>query len=283
MWIIEIMEKIVSNIVSSIVEGIVDTVSGILDDVFKVAEKVIEGNFVTNIANYSYKLGIALLIFLAVAQIIKLYILNESGDPESDFIGFFIRLGKTAIIMSFSTIIVDLVVDLSNKIGSDILGLITKGGAVSGIFRNNLSSLLSKPFGQTISLLLFMIVIIIAMLIVSIQAGIRGVELAVMKMTAPLFMTNYITTDKGLFKKWVQNLLAISLTYVSQLLFLNIALIFIGKGIADIINCFIGICWLIVCIKSPKALKEIAYSSGVGSGFTNGARAIGSTVMRVVK
>lgn len=283
MWIIEIMEKIVNSIIEKIVSGIVDKVSVIIDDIFKVAGQVVQGNFVTNIADYSYKLGISILIFLAISQVIKLYILNEAGDPENDFIGFFIRLGKTAIIMSFSTIIVDLVIDLSNAIGSDILNIVQKKGAISGVFRNDLGSLAGKSFGEAISIIILIIAILIALLVVSFQAGIRGVELAVMKMTAPLFMANYITTDKGLFKKWLQNLGAISLTYVSQLLLLNIALKYIGYGTGDIINSFIGICWLVVCIKSPKALKEIAYSSGVGSGMARGARAVGSTVMHMMK
>ena len=66
MWIIEVMEKIVNGILEKIVSGIVDKVSSIIDDVFKVAEQVVQGDFVTRVADYSYKLGMAILIFLAI-------------------------------------------------------------------------------------------------------------------------------------------------------------------------------------------------------------------------
>ena len=51
--------------------------------------------------------------------------------------------------------------------------------------------------------------------------------------------------------------------------------------VGNLINSLIGIAWLIVCIQSPKFLKELAYSTGVGEGISRGASSVSQVAMSI--
>lgn len=275
MWISDVIQKAFLGFLTDFLSGVVDSFTSFLDNIFIVSSQVVKGDFVTRVSSYSLKLGIAILTFLALSQIIKLYILNESGEPEDDIFGFFIRLGKSAILMSFSTIICSMINNFAQFVANDVKSILGGTISTSALFKKDLSTILTLGFGEALTATIVLIVMLVAMFIIGIQAGIRGVNLAVLQMTAPIFATNYITTDKGLWKKWLQNMMSVSLTYVMQIALLNIALKYISYGIvSNLINALIGIAWLIVCIQSPKFLKELAYSTGVGSGVSRGASSV---------
>lgn len=268
-WVIDLILKSILKALTEFLSGVVDTLSEILDNIFKISQMIVQGDFVSTITNYCFKLGLALLTFFAIAQIIKLYILPDSGDPEDDMNGFFIRVGKSAILLCFSTVICSMIVQFTNFISDDVLSAISgnvQGSAISALFKNEITSLVDSTLGGAIGIILIILASIICLLIISIQAGIRGVNLAILQMTAPIFAVNYITTDKGLWNKWLQNMMSVSLTYTFQVVLTNIALKFFALGFQSTIYPLIGICWLIVTIQSPKVLKEFAYSTGVGQG-----------------
>lgn len=287
MWIIEIIQEAFLKFIVNIVMGMVDTFTNLLDNIFVVSNQVVNGGFVSSITNYSLKLAIAILILLSIMQIIKLYILNESGEPENDIHGFFIRVGTSVVLMSFAPTISRMIVEFSNFVADDVLGVLGGNISTSTLLKKDLSSLLTIGFGEAISLVLVIITVIVSLFIISIQAGIRGVNLAVLQMTAPLFACNYVTTDKGLWKKWLQNMMSVSLTYVMQIALVNIALKFLAAGItSNIINTLIGVAWLIVCIQTPNFLKELSYSTGVSSGVSkavSSAPHLMSTVSRFIR
>lgn len=282
--ILQIILNAILSLLTDLVAGIVDFFSKLLDNVFIVAEKMITGDFVGKVTNYCLKLGIALLVLISISQIIKSYILYEDGEGENDISGFLIRLGKTAILMTFSTAICNIIITVSQLVGKDMLSVLSGKIATTDILSKELSLLTGVPFGKGVITLFFLLVVIVCLIIISVQAGLRGVNLAVLQMTAPLFAVNYVTTDKGLWKKWVQNILSVAFTYVVQISLTNIAMKYIGMGITnDIINTLLGLCWLIVTIQSPRLLKEFAYSSGVGNGVSRSSSQVMMAVSRFIK
>lgn len=280
MWIKEVIKKASVDILIEFFNGVIDGLSELVNNIFILASKTVEGSVVSTVSNYSLKLAISILVFLAISQVIRLYVLNESGEPEEDFLGFFIRLGKTIILVSFSTIICKIIIDLSTYIANDLRNAVGGTISMSSVLEKDLVSIASMGFGEALLILLIILIILIFLIIVCIQSGIRGVNLAVLQMTAPLFAVNYITTDKGLWKKWLQNLISVAVTYGVQITLMNIALKYLAYGItSNLINGLIGICWLIVCMQSPKFLKELAYSTGVGSGLSRGVSSASQVVM----
>ena len=282
MWILEIIQKAFLGFITDWISGVIDSFTSFLDNVFIVSSQVVKGDFATRVTSYSLKLGMAILVFLAISQIIKLYILNESGEPEEDFLGFFIRLGKSAILMSFSTIICSMIINFSEFVANDVKSILGGTISTSAVMKKDLLEIATMGFGTALTSIIVLLVVIISLFIIGIQAGIRGVNLAVLQMTAPVFACNYVTTDKGLWKKWLQNMMSVSLTYVMQIALLNIALKYLAYGIVgNLINSLIGIAWLIVCIQSPKFLKELAYSTGVGEGISRGASSVSQVAMSI--
>lgn len=275
MWILNIIQEAFLGFITDWLSGLVDSFTSFLDNIFIVSSQVVKGEFVSRISSYSLKLGIAILIMLALSQILKLYILNESGEPEDDMLGFFIRLGKSAVLMSFSTMICTIIITFAEFVASDVKGILGGTISTSALFKKDLLQIATMGFGQGLTCVIVLVIVLVSLFIIGIQAGIRGVNLAVLQMTAPLFATNYITTDKGLWKKWLQNMMSVSITYVMQIALLNIALKYLAYGmVSNLINSLIGIAWLIVCIQSPKFLKELAYSTGVGEGVSRGTSSV---------
>ena len=278
MWILEIIQKAFLGFITDWISGVIDSFTSFLDNVFIVSSQVVKGDFVIRVTSYSLKLGVAILVFLAI----KLYILNESGEPEEDFLGFFIRLGKSAILMSFSTVICSMIINFSEFVANDVKSILGGTISTSAVMKKDLVQIATMGFGTALTSIIVLLVVIISLFIIGIQAGIRVVNLAVLQMTAPVFACNYVTTDKGLWKKWLQNMMSVSLTYVMQIALLNIALKYLAYGIVgNLINSLIGIAWLIVCIQSPKFLKELAYSTGVGEGISRGASPVSQVAMSI--
>lgn len=278
-WIVDIILSAILKVITEFISGIIDKFSKLLNDVFVIAEEVVQGDFVSKLTNYSFKLAISILIFLAISQIIKLYILPEGEDPESDMSGFFIRLGKSAILISFSTVICTMFINFSKFVAKDVISLLSGKIDVASQLQSGVKSVEGVAFGSALATLLILMSIIICLIIICVQAGLRGVNLAILQITAPLFMANYITTDKGLYNKWIQNMFSVSLTYVFQITLTNIGLKFFVNGFENMISVFIGISWLIVTIQSPKLLKEFAYSTGVGSGVSRAS----SSAMHLIR
>lgn len=282
MWIFEIVKDMFRDFLTDFLSGLIDTFTEFLDNIFIVSSQVVKGDFVTSVTSYSLKLAVAILMCLGISQIIKLYILNESGEAEDDTMGFFIRLGKSVILMSFSTVICSIINKFTEFLASDVRGIL--GGTISttAMLKKDVMDIATMGFGGAVVCILIIVIVIIALFIIGIQAGIRGVNLAILQMTAPVFACNYITTDKGLWKKWVQNMMSVSLTYVLQIALVNIALKYLAYGIvSNLINALIGFAWLIVCIKTPNFLKELAYSTGVGDGITRSASTVSQVAMTV--
>lgn len=281
-WVIDLGLKILSKMITEILSAFIDKFSEMLNDIFIVSERIVQGDFVSKITDYTFRLSIAILTFQAIAQLIKLYILPEDGDPEMDYGGFFVRLGKSAVLISFSTIICTMFIKFADYLASDILGLISGKVELVPVLKNSMGSLAGLSFGNMFVEVIIILAVIICLLIISVQAGLRGVNLAILQMTAPIFMSNYLTTDKNLFNKWVQNMFSVSLTYVMQIVLTTIGLKFVANGFENPISVFIGICWLVVTIQSPKLLKEFAYSTGVKGGV-GGATRIGTSVLQIAK
>jgi hypothetical protein len=267
-YIIDIILSLIIKVAVEFVNGLIDKFTQLLNNLFVLTSMIVQGDFVSKITSYNLKLGIAILIFLSISQIIKLYILPEGEEPENDIMGFLVRLGKSAILISFSTEICTMIIKFTTYVSNDLLKIVSGKVTMAAMLKKETTSVSGLSFGVAIVSILLILVVIVCLFIICMQAGLRGVNLAILQMLAPLSASNYITTDKGLWNKWLQNMLAVSLTYVFQITLTNIALKFFVNGFTNILSVLVGICWLVVTIQTPKFLKEISYSTGVGNGVS---------------
>lgn len=195
----------------------------------------------------------------------------DSGEPEENISGYFIRLGKTVILVTFSSEVCTIIVNLSDYIASDVLKIVEKS-KISNVLKGGINSLDGIAFKTAIAALGLIAIALIAIIIIIYQATKRAVKMVVLQIVAPIFAVNYLTSDKGLWNKWLQTMLSVALIYVFQVALVNIGLKFIVNGIDDALYMVVGLAWLGLTITSPKILKEFAYSSSIG----NTAKSIGS-------
>lgn len=267
-----------TNILKTFLLNVIEAFSSFINDMFSMSSSIIDGEYATKLTSYCFKLGLAMLVISGLMQIIKLYLLPDSGEVEDNPGGYFIRFTKATIIMCCSTQICAIVNNISSKLANDFLIIVSKSdtSSLSQSLIDEIGSIsIDSPALGTIAI--FMI-IVISFLVILFQIGIRAINLVILQIVAPLFSVNYLTTDKALFNKWLQNLCSVSLTYVMQIVCLNIGMRFIVDGIDVMLNLLVGACWLIVTIQSPKVLKEFAYSTGTNGG----AKGVASTVGRMI-
>ncbi|MFQ9249251.1 MAG: conjugal transfer protein TrbL family protein [Clostridium paraputrificum] len=280
MWLLSKLQEMLLNSIADFINGWISTFSKYIDNTFALASEVVKGDVITKLTSYTLKLALSVLIFITIAQVIRLYVLNEDGDPDDNIVAFFIRLGKSVILMTFSTYICTAIVTFSDFVANDVRKVLSGSVKVSDKFIADINVIITYGFGKALTFLFLLVLTIVALMIITVQAGIRGVNLAVLQVVAPLTATNYVTTDKGLWKKWVQKMVSVSFTYVFQMTFLNIGMSFIGNGIVGgFTNVLIGLCWLIACIKVPSFLDEFAYATGVGSGMSKSVNIMQTVAM----
>ena len=270
-WINKKILEVIIKVISDFLYGVIDKFSSLLNDVFSASKDIVNGTYVKSLTSFSLTFAISILVLLAIAQLIKLYILPDSGEPEENISGYFIRLGKTVILVTFSSEVCTIIVNLSDYIASDVLKIVGKS-KISNALKGGINSLDGIAFKTAIAALGLIAIALIAIIIIIYQATKRAVEMVVLQIVAPIFAVNYLTTDKGLWNKWLQTMLSVALTYVFQVALVNIGLKFIVNGIDDALYMVVGLAWLGLAITSPKILKEFAYSSSIG----NTAKSIGS-------
>jgi hypothetical protein len=129
------------------------------------------------------------------------------------------------------------------------------------------------------------------MLIFSVIAVIRAVELAMMFIVLPIFCVELCFTNRERLKGLITNIVVTGVYYSLQLLLFKVYLITLGFTMTGIvsnsdsplsISAFTSLGLLIAVLKSPKWLEKFAYNSGVGDSVKRGTSATIQTIGRVI-
>lgn len=264
----KLVDDSIANFFANFIDQMIKIFSQTLANVMSTSISVLEMPLVQNGMKYSQLLAITLLVAKAICEALNTYILYTDGDPDADPGGFVIRVGQaTATVMSLPWIVEQVFV-FGTKLTNDVAALsVGQAGVKDWTF---LLSLILSTGGAVIALT--SIAIVILLLIVAIQSGIRGGELALMSVTGSIMALNLTSNNRSIWSAWFKQLIIICCGQALQIFMIKGSLSIVSLASSVSGNTLITLIgWLWVTIKTPKFIQQIAYSTG----FTG---AVGGTV-----
>lgn len=260
----------VTGFFTNILSNMITTFAEVLSDVMGSSYEVLQLPLVQNTISYTQKLAIAILIVKVMSEAIQTYILYQNGDPDSDPGGLLIRTAQAVAVISTLPWIVSEIFMFGTKITNDIAQIGV--GATNGEDWIVLLTALSSGAGSMI-LTVVLIIIAVMVLIVAIQATIRGAELALATVIGPIIALNLSANNRSAWSAWFKEICIICLSQGMQIFMIKGAL---SLGTVNSTQAYLLIGWLWVTIKTPKFVKQFVYSTGFTGAVGGSAKQAGS-------
>ncbi|HHV30705.1 MAG TPA: hypothetical protein GXX73_14205 [Clostridium sp.] len=274
----ELLKGILEYFFTNFLTELITVFSEFLVDIMSLSLKVLELPFVRNGVAYAQALAFALLAAKVIYEGINQYILYQSGDPDADPSGLIIRTGKAIAVISTLPWIVLQIFTFGTKVGTDVAKLDFGKMAVSDF--KFISSFTASTGGLPMTLI--GIIIVIMVLVVAIQATIRGAELALMAVLGPIMALNLTANNQNVWSSWIKQVIIICTSQALQIFMIKGAFTLIATGVSTG-GLLVLFGWLWVTIKCPKYLQQFAYSTGFSGTVGGTAKQAGSmAVMRMI-
>lgn len=240
-------------------------------------------------------LGVAWTIVLTLKEL-NLNAFDMEGRPPSQIVR---GLVMSVIAIYVTPLFVELAITVNNGLCALILTFPTgsqlqdnqllntmsasliAGGNIPGAIGNFLT-------GDTFVLLLVMLVIGVSLVVVTVNNGVRFIELLFLIAIAPLLASSKVTAGE-LFDVWGRELIAVVFSEAVQLFAIHFGLAFLvnpplviplgGVSGTPVVGLVIGLGGMIFAIRGPKTLRSIMYRGTSGAG---GMRAAGAATLRAI-
>lgn len=274
----ELLKHILEFFFANFLTDLINTFSEFLVDIMSLSMKVLELPFVTNGITYAQTLAFALLAAKVIYEGINQYILYQSGDPDADPSGLIIRTGKAIAVISTLPWIVLQIFTFGTKVANDVAKL--DFGKMTYKDFSFLASFVTSSAGLPISIM--GIIIILMVLVIAVQATIRGAELALMAILGPIMALNLTANNHNVWSSWIKQVIIICTSQALQIFMIKGAFALLATGISTG-GLLLVFGWLWVTIKTPKYLQQFAYSTGFTGSVGGTAKQAGSmAIMKMV-
>ena len=271
---IDMLVQMVEGFLTYIYTSLIETFGFLITDIMGLAVEVISLPFVQNAISYSQKLALAILAAKVMSEGIQTYILRQNGDPDSDPTSLIIGTAQSVAVISCLPWIVEQVITFGSKVMTDISSLNYGQIELSGITQVIIGMAMNGILTATVCL-----IIIIAFIIIGMQIGIRGAELALMSVLGSIMALNLTSANRSLWSSWFKQIIIICVSPAIQLFMLNGAIVLLTIEGFGSIHVLLVFGWLWATIKSPAFVKQFAYTNGVGGAVGGTAKQAGSMAL----
>lgn len=262
----DIVDSAIAKFFANLFEQLITFFATTLAEIMSTSINVLQIPLVQNGIKYAQSLAFVILVLKASNEAFQTYILHQNGDPDADPTGLLIRTGQAVAVIATSPWIVTQVFTFGTKVALDVAKLGTgKTGVADWTY---LSALILKTRGVVVPLVV--IIIAICMLVVSIQATIRGAELALMAVLGPILALNITANNRSTWSAWFKQLVIICVSQALQIFLLQGTFALLTSGSISSDGLIQSLGWIWVAIKSPKFVQQFAYSTGF-TGTLGGA------------
>lgn len=287
------MDKAMSWLLSAFTDAINDLINGTLDffgdfvnNIFYyVAEVNLDNRLVINAATYTTLLGISLITLLGVKQYFTTYVMETSGDPDSDPLDILVRCSEAVAVCCSNDFITTYFFKFSKAFATD-LG--ESGGLIDlkPTFLDLIDTVVKVSWTPAATIfLLILLILVIGIVAFSIIAGIRGAELSLMKIMLPIMAVDLVTASRERWGNFFTSYAIAFLYYGLQMLcyrmFLGSLMIVSTSVLSKELLITFG--WFFLMLRSPKWLEKFIYSTGFGRGVTGAGRTAGFMLPNLIK
>lgn len=268
----DIVDNAVTRFFTNIFEQLITFFAEVLANIMGSSLNVLNMPLVENGIKYAQALAFTILVIKAMNEAFQTYILYQNGDPDSDPSGLLIRTAQAVAIISTLPWIITQIFTFGTKVALDVAGLGTGQTGISDW------SIIISAMSTGIIIPLIGIALAICLLVVAIQASIRGAELALMSVIGPIMALNLTANNRSAWTSWFKQIVIICIAQALQIFMLQGALGILTRPSSSIneSGMFLIFGWLWVTIKTPKFLQQFAYSTGFTGAVGGGTKQAGS-------
>lgn len=266
--------NIFSKFIEDVVNDIFKTIMDYMADMFQDTQWITGAPEIVTMTNILMGISITLLVFLVMKQLLTVYILETSGDPDGDPMQLFVKASIALALITSQNFIFDQIMKVSDLLSAELLG----GNDI--VVENAFSAITNLLLGLTTGILVLIIVIMFVILIV--KATWRAIELAFFRVLFSLFCVDLVTPGNEFFRKFINAYLVTTFGFIIQLLCFRLAInkLISGGSSIPIQSTLYCLVLLLFAIKLPNWLKEFAYSSGLGGSAARGASTAANLAMQ---
>lgn len=268
----DLLHNGITDLFNSILNDIVNQFSGLITNVMSLSKNVLEISYVQNGISYAQGLAFTLLILKTMNEAIQTYYLYQNGDPDSDPSGLLVRTAQATAVIAVLPWIVTQIFIFGTKVALDITEL--NNGSANMIDVTVLTGYVVSTGGLPITIAV--IIALIMLLIIAIQASIRGAELALMAVLGPIMALNLTANNRSTWSAWFKQILIICVTQAIQLFMIKGAFSLVTVNAISSGGVLLLLGWLWVTIKSPKFIQQFSHSTGFTGAVGGTAKQAGS-------
>lgn len=270
----DIVDNAITRFLTNIFEQLITFFAETLANIMSSSLNVLQMPLVENGIRYAQALAFTILVLKATNEAFQTYIMYQNGDPDSDPSGLLIRTGQAVAVISTLPWIVTQIFTFGTKVAQDVAGLGTGKTGVSDWAA--ISGLVLSTGGSIVVILA--IILALGLLIVSIQASIRGAELALMSVIGPIMALNITANNRNVWNAWFKQVLIICVTQGLQIFMIQGVLGILSRPSSSVNEAgfLVILGWLWVTIKTPKYLQQFAYSTGFTGAIGSAGKQVGS-------
>ena len=283
--------KAISAFAGNFLSGLISSVlTGVTEIFQKYVYLFITDSLVTTAQKAVVGISIPLIVLFTIKQYFDVYIMETSGDPESDPLDVLVRGAQAIAVVCCSSWIFYTFMNFCSAFADSVIGD-DKVDSLMSNFTESVNILKIATGASGLIGIIFLIAMLIGVFAFYVIAVIRAAQLAMMFILLPLFATELTHVSKERFQGLITNIVVTGLYFVLQLLLFKFFVSSLGMSMTDIVAkndpdtfmldeyAFKAIGFCIAMLQGPKWLDKFVYNSGVGD---TAKRTTGSLVQTAI-
>lgn len=269
-WLTKNIREVFSGATLEFIEMFVNGISKFFSNCVNIAEQPeIKGAI-----NALTLISITMISIVVAKEILNTYVFETEGDSDQDPMRLVEKAAQIVCLVCCNDIIYDTAKDLSELAVKDI-GISVLPEEIfyktEALFMGNLTLL-------GLVNVIFCLVYVICTLVFVVIGGIRGAELAFMKILWPFFSLDLMTVTAESWKAFLSSYGITFFGYILRMLAFSLSTIAYFEAIAgDAVEYLYAIVWMYMVFYAPKWMEKWIYKSGlsnVARGGLSGAVSI---------
>lgn len=220
------------------------------------------------------------LIGLVVMYIVFTgYVMETDYDSEADPFNLIVKIALVTAVILNSGWIFNWLLKLSNDFTTDLIGAANAEG-YSEITRSLLQVDLSAMGTKILWHIFFLLIVFVAILVFTLVAALRAIELVGMNLLFPIFALDMLTNSKERWSMFFASYIINFFSYGIQVLFFMLAMkSYASSTTGYSMYTFSTIGFLIAAIALPQFLDKYTYKSGIGRAVSGGVRVVAQSIL----
>lgn len=270
----------VCDFISSAIGGTVDFFGELVNNIFYfIIDYGVNNAYVIGAQKLFITIALALIALVVLKIVTAGYLLETDYDSDADPFNLLVRIAETVAIITNSGWLFNYLLNASKDFTTDIIGSVAETG-YAGQTRSLLSVDLSGMANMLLPYLAMIALMLIAIIIFTVVAGLRGGELIFMNLLLPVFALDLLTSSRERWNNFIMGYFTAFFTYGIQILLYNVALkSYATASYSEPLYFITAVTFLIMAIRSPKFLERYLYRSGVSTAATSGMRLVFQTAV----